>query len=437
MKNLVDSTAEAVLFLGPLALAFLLLGAPGFRYEQVLIHPHLIAFTVLLPVSFAMRRPEWFRNIIRTPGLLALLCGLGFVVMCTVFVKQFPAIETREIKNILLPMILVFVLLTRYIQSPFQAKRALLAVGIGIVGSLILAYLRFGSTVFRVRAIATEELHDVTGLTYIWFGVSGATLLAISLVFSRQLTKQAFPFLAFFGFGAIAVFASGTRAALMAAVLFIVTLPIQRAIPRRILHPLIALGITAVFFLSIFPELMLKILPPPSLQVLIQGPAGVDRLTQSSGYLQDLAARFWWWHLILWDNTTFGLLFGIDYRAALIRVAVLGHPHNIFVWGRVMGGIPAASLLCLALIRLIQRTHDISVRETDAETKVLSRANLFLYLILFLVFITNSWAGGTYLVLGVNAALTVALDASVRGREKDQGAAPTKPDEVEGLKGHR
>lgn len=404
---------ETLFFLAPLSGAFFLLGAPGFRFYQILIPPSFLAFFVLFLFSFLIVNKSWFLSLKSTPGIPLFWTGIGLVFFSTFFVKQFSQAELKELKNIIFPLIFSFTILSRFMRTPSHVKKVFTFVGFGIIGSMLFLYLRMGPAFFKVRGIRGIEFEETTGLTFIWFGISGATLLALGLVYARGFFPKAIPSFLFLFFGGVAIFASGTRAAFVGAILFLLTLPLQKILPHKIVIPFFFVGILGICLLSVFPSLMLDILPPPSFSALIQGPEEANRFTNSSGYLQDLAARFTWWNLIITKDVFKGALFGMDYQSAIYRSLVLAHPHNIFIWGRIMGGLPVAFLFSLAFFRFFCRSFKISTREPKKEIRNLARVNLFLYAVLFLVFVTNSWAGGTYLIFAINMALSVALNSWV------------------------
>lgn len=402
--------SEFVLVLVPLGLTFLSIGMPGIRIGPAVLHPYQIALAGLVVLALVDRREGFFKDLLASRGTTLLGLGLAISAFASIFFKGFAYEELREFKNTILPMVVVFLILARFFSRVRRAERALLAVALGILGSVGLIFFFFRAVAFGVRVIGRDELREATGLTYVWIGVGGVVIVAAGLVRAFDARAAFSARVAHFAIvlaGAFALLFSGTRAAVGAAILFPLVLLTLRVVSRRVVNAGIILAVTVLFAASMLPSTLLDMVPNQKYRTR-SAPEAAERLTAASGYKDDLTARLLYWERMLTDSEGLGLWTGVHYGKAMERTGFLSHPHNVFLWARVIGGMPAALCVYLGILSILL-TAVRCYLDAPRTLLPLARSHLYLHFSLFPILITNSWAGGTQLAFGVAAALTVFL----------------------------
>lgn len=422
----------------PLALMFTAVGAPGFRVGGVTVRAYQAILLVMLPFAVAVRRGPWLHDLRNTRGVLSLLAAFGLVLGSTLFYRGMPTQEMKEIKNIVVPMLLLLVVLTRYFRSESRLRVGLAAIAIGITGSVVVAYFRLGERLMGVRSMDVMDFYEHAGFTYIWLGVGAAICLGICIWWALCVAKTMPTRLLWLG-GALAAFllvvVSGTRAILVVVLGFPLLALAAKAVPRHLATFLLVTLIGVLVIVSLYPDFVVELVGNPGLRVAPRS-EGAERLTESSGYATDLKSRFLWWSLMLSDNSVIGFLLGVDYSASLQRVWGLSHPHNAFVWIRILGGVPAAVLFAIGLIAVLGQTLD-SLRAPNAGRSITWLA-LFLHVMTFAVLMTNSWPGGAFLSFPIAVALTVYAANREQGEAEDveqvlEEATEPKEDSVQAV----
>lgn len=411
MAKLGQNAAEFFFFLGPFALAFTLLGMPGIRVAGLFLHPYQVALLLLLPVAGLIANPTWFTNLRQTPPIFFLGAALLLVVFSSVFLKRLPYGELREIKNTVLPLLLVLFAASRYLTTTDRARRLMLALACGITASLVIVYLLFGMSALVVRGIDPTALGDTVGLTYVWLGVGGSGIFASALTLLSHRTRVRSWFLPgclFLLFGGFAMILSGTRAVVVGTLLFPLAQYFAMRVPVPIQRALVWTSLFAALLASSFPGIVLDIFPYQYFRVSDTA-HGADRLVDVGTYGNTLGSRFTYWSWMLDDRTPSEYMYGSDYTTVVGRVQSLGHPHNLFVWGNIMGGLPVAILLFVFLGKLLTGAID-SYRRASANLTPIARANYYLVVVLLPVLFTNSLPGGTHLLFGATLALSVFLN---------------------------
>ncbi len=399
--------SELLFVLVPLVLAFATSGLPGFRLGPTVIKLNQVILIIAMPFLLFLRSPGWMSRARRCAPVAVFAVSLALAVLCTVFVKRFPLIEVRDTKNIVLPMAFLAAMLLKYFTTMDRVQRGMNAIAIGIAASCIGVYTKLGDAVLGIRSIRNTEFYETAGVSYVWLGVGGAVVVGIATwrLWARPPVSGLLLWGALAAFGAGAVLVSGTRAAMLALVVSPVLIWLVPRVSTRVWRIAVPAFIAVVFVVSVWPSLFIEFAGAP--RYLTQGGVeGSERFVSSRGYADDLGSRLWWWRLMQADYTPVEQVLGFDYQTALTRVGDLGHPHNVFVWARIMGGFPAALLLAVSLVGLIA----VPIRRMrDRATKPLAALNLFLYVLIVPALLTNSWPGGNYSIFVVALAVTAFL----------------------------
>jgi hypothetical protein len=399
---------EFLFFLVPVSLVFFTLGFEGMKLGPATIRLFEVTLVLMLPLSLWLGRRGWFREVLDTPGFVGLLVAIGLVVISTVFLKRFQVAEMRELKVVVMPLVLLIVVATRYMHGPDQVRRALTAIGGAILASTLLVYFSLGASVLGVRTLTNNILLEHVGITYIWLGVSGALATGVFfwLYFAQRalLGRRGFT-LALALLGLAVVLLSGTRAVILATLGFPVVAFGLSLISMRTARVGAACVLVVAFLLCMFPGFFFEILDSTDYSAQA-GPRGTERLLESDQYADDLSSRLFWWKIMIDGRGLKEFLLGMDYAAAIQRTPVVAHPHNIFVWARIIAGFPAALALFLGYLRVV----DFSVKvffSASESLRGMATLNLFLHFMIIPVLLTNSWLGGTHLAAAVALALTV------------------------------
>ncbi len=403
-----EGVTELLLVLVPIGLAFSTLGIPGFRVGPVVLKLHQLALLFALPFLVFLPSPGWGRQLRSCRSVAMIAASLMLAVLSSIFMKGLPVVELRDIKNVVVPMVLMSVVLLKYMTSVTRVHRALAAIATGILISCVSVYARVGDALLGIRSIKVTELYETAGVSYVWLGVGGAATLGIACWFMvERRSFMSTSYLAAAGLALGAVLVSGTRAAMVPIVLSPLAFIAVPRLPWRFWRIAVWSVTIALFVISLWPEPVIDYFNTPR-YLTGMGQESTDRFTASNAYKDDFGSRLWLWKLMQSDYTIREQLTGFDYQTALNRAGSIGHPHNIFVWSRIMGGVPAAILMVLGVGGLVA----IPIRAMKgARTQLKSLAGLTLYLYLLIVpsLLTNSWPGGNYLIFAVALALTAFL----------------------------
>ncbi len=404
-------TSELVLLLLPLFGVFACIGVPGMRLGPVVVPPYQLLLVLALLTSMTIRRDGWLRGLLRTPGVVPFSLAMLWVCACSTVAHAGSQAEVRELKNTVAPIIILLVVLARALVSIATVERALTAIGLGVLGSMAGVFTLLGTARFAVRGFKLEEFSEATGFTYIWLGVAGVALIAVGYItLTSQNRLRRSLSLAFVSVGLAVLVVSGTRGAIAGVVAVPFVLLCSRFLPRLWITAGVGIAIFSVFAVSVFPNLVVGLFPAAAPIAGFKGAEGAGRLLEQASYLEAIGARFMWWDVMLDASDPMQLLFGTDYLAALQRTGYLAHPHNVFVWMMLMGGLPAAVLLCWALSAVLAK-QILGCWDPDPMCARVARATTGLIIPVFLVLVTNSWAGGTHL------AFATALGISTLSRQ--------------------
>lgn len=401
-----DAVTEFLLVLVPIGLAFATLGIPGFRVGPLVLKLHQLALLFALPFLLFLPSPGWGRQLRDSRSVILIAASLVLAILSSVFAKGLPVTELRDTKNIVLPMILMSVVLLKYMTSAVRVRRALAAIATGTLVSCVSVYARVGDALLGIRSIKVSELYETAGVSYVWLGVGGAATLGITCWFMferRSVTSLSYLAAAVLALGSILV--SGTRAAMVPIVLFPVAVVTVPRFPLRFWRLAVWSVVAVLLLVSLWPDPVIDYFNTRR-YLTGMGQDSTDRFTASSAYKDDFGSRLWLWKLMQSNYTIREQLSGFDYQTALNRAGSVGHPHNIFVWARIMGGVPAAVLLALGVSGLICVPLR-AMRDTGSDLRSLAFLAFFFHLLIVPSLVTNSWPGGNYLVFVVSVALTV------------------------------
>lgn len=414
MRRIGEHTTEFFFFLGPFALTFVAIGLPGIRIAGVFLYPYQALLLILLPISALLTHPRWSQILSQTPAVRFLFLALLVIVLLALTLKRLPTPELREIKNIILPLALMFFCASRYLTTTDRAKRLMLAMGGGILASMLLVYILFGMAALEVRGIDATDLGAGLGLTYVWLGVGGSGIFAAGLALAG---RTAAPFSAtlagsvFLALGSTAILLSGTRAVLLGTLLFPFLLIANKRLPLKLQRLFAITVLVTAFFLSNFPAAALSVFPYRYYRTT-ETAQGANRLVDVDSYGTTLGSRFTHWSWMLANPAPSSYVIGFDYGEAVARSPTLGHPHNVFLWGRLLGGLLPSFLLLLWLGSLILAALRSSFF-APPQLQSLARSNLYLQTVLLLVLLSNSLAGGTHLLVGIALALSAFLSSAI------------------------
>jgi hypothetical protein len=133
------------------------------------------------------------------------------------------------------------------------------------------------------------------------------------------------------------------------------------------------------------------------------------RVLNMPHYLRDITNRLNEWEAIVTTRLE-GMphwLFGIEWESAAERLRILGHPHNIWLWMFVMGGMPAVIGFGAVMFHLLSRLYKAWWDGASGQRMHASIA-LLAFCPLLLAALTNSIAPGTEVVWGIIVAIAVA-----------------------------
>lgn len=377
------------------------------QFQMVLLRPDqllLLVLTLLIFFPQATRHPKPHPKGQNLPVYLGFL-SISFIIFSNLFIKGPSYPDLRQIKNVLLFLVLAYVLANRFLLAGVKPESMLLAITLGLTVAILilLPQIRFSGQI--VRPPTFGEFQETTGVSFSGLALSGGLALLAGITHTlwkgpiRRLLR-----LPVIVVSVAAISVAGIRATIYPLLFLpLVVYAVEKMSKRCMLITLSGM-VGLSLLISTCPGVISDILPAgrPA------GVIGAERLYSIGTFFGDIQTRLIDWDNMLYDRSFEGLLFGIDWQTSMNQSQVLLHPHNIFVWTQILGGGIANLLFAISLAGMFYLAY-LAYRSASWDMRPITRLVLMGYVLFLCLWISNSWIKGSEILLGLWVALTSFL----------------------------
>jgi len=343
------------------------------------------------------------------------LSFFAYVAFSIVVMKETRLWEMRQYKAIIGPALCSYCATRCYLRrlkGNVPLLYAIVVVGI-VVGSLVYFRMAAGLGIIERDNSVMRSIWDELTISYSTTGnlsVLGL-IISIGLILSRQrvyvlLGLPAVPVL-----GAI-MLRSENRASMLALLAAGACALGARSIAPKVFSLLLGVFLAVTICVAVCPSNFADL--TSVFDIDLSG-GGQSRVLDTSGYARDLRERLGEWDMIV-TTPSHGFprwAFGVEWEKASNRVRYIGHPHNLWVWCFVMGGIPGVIIVAVSVFIVLSRLY-VAWWHGTSPNRLIVGVTLLAFCPLFLVATTNSILPGTEAVWGVLVATAVTLTSSSR-----------------------
>ena len=335
-----------------------------------------------------------------TLGLVILSAGLaGWILVCNFVVRPFELVYMWEYRGSVMGTLLGFTAMYLCVTRLRIKNCALLCLGIGLAVKTGY-YLFSGALDSGSRYIEKSAMYDDYLIGYTAHGLYAAIGCVLCLAGSlrsdvTRMGRILLGGMAGYFFWATVEF--GNRSAL-AALTFVI--PLYGLAARRwnsLIKGGIAIGLGISLFAIFAPRVTLR-----ALECLPDFSSINDRF-EKQDFAQSGEQRLLDWESIGITRSLSSAVLGVRWSEMILYFQHLQHPHNIFLWMQVCGGLVATSLFlvisCLVFFA--------AVAVTNAAPGIRNIRPVWGLLVIYAVLLCNSWAPGIPVLYGLWLGLTM------------------------------
>jgi len=354
------------------------------RPEQILL--------VVLTVLALFRSPSGGRDRLASLWMKLMLACVVWILLANTVLRDPSIAALREVKNQAIPALLSFFVFRSFASDTRALRRALTSLSIGIAAAVLIVLMRVNPSGDEiVRRVQIQRLQ------YTWLAlVSGIGFCASLALFPRMGIRGRVLLVVTALMALVGAYVAGNRAVLYTLLLSPVILWGIKVLPARATLA-IGVGILTVSILtSCWPGDVIEVMPDG----LPDRAVGAERIVPDPSVLSgSVRGRLYEWDAMIYDRSPWALLCGMDYGKAMSRTDVFRHPHSIFVWMLLEGGLVAVVLFASVLFLAWYRAAMAATRAASESDRLLARVILLGHLMLLGVLVSNSWAGGAAAML--------------------------------------
>ena len=189
----------------------------------------------------------------------------------------------------------------------------------------------------------------------------------------------------------------GNRSALIALVFFIPLLMLAARRWKNIIKGLIAIGLAVSLFAIYAPRLTLKVMEH------LPEMSEFNAVFEKQDLAQSGEVRLLDWESIGITRSLSSAVFGVQWSEMVLFFQHLQHPHNIFLWMQVCGGVVATSLFLTISLVVFFTAVDL----TNTMPGIRNIRPVWGLLVIYAVLLCNSWVPGIPVLLGLWLGLTM------------------------------
>jgi hypothetical protein len=362
----------------------------------------LILFLMLPLLLFVQKYGALKKNSIIFLLVFGLLLWISFA---NVFLKSPTYGNLRVIKNVLIVIAVSYYLCIILVNSGKVLWWLIKSIVLGSVIFLLFVFMYIDFSGSLLRPIHGREFTYIFGVSYIWIGYISGIVVIFSLfllINTKNLSKILWLLCLFIG--VIGLILSGTRAAIVALpVSIIFTVFLSQRIPRFALLAY-SLMIALLVLIAVNSGPLSYILPNPSLSPEFR--EGTYRFIIMDNWINALQVRLRDWDAISPKFVSYDTVAGVeDYDKSISQAKILGHPHNVFVWMYMMGGIVALVLFSILLVYSFTLTYKLNYNKSYLMNNHFSKALFCALILTILIMITNGLVGGIPFMFGILLAM--------------------------------